>query len=177
MAKHSRKKGFFRNLTIRHWGWVHFKLTILYWASVMFRFTPEGVYSTLQQPIVAIWTILTALGAIISVTGLMFSAQPRQSRFHTSGVSIELAGLLMFITGPIVYWITQLSLIMDLRQQGIPVHELLVTRYALVVYSYAMVAAILARILVVLPRFLILLRSTRDQRGDLTGADPREDES
>lgn len=141
-----------RNLTLRHWGWLHFKVALIYWANVMYRWTPVAVADTLREPYLVIWTGMTVFGGLLSIVGLVMSAQPANNRFHVVGVSIELAGLCFFIIGPIVYWTTQLSLIVT-NADHLPFGERMHIRYALVCFAYAMIAAIIARILVVFPRF------------------------
>lgn len=143
----------FKNMTPRHWGWLHFKLALFYWANVMYRWTPNAVADSLREPLLLIWTLLTCIGAVVSIVGLVMSAQPANNRFHVIGVSIELSGLCLFIIGPFVYWTTQLSILLT-RSDGAPnmVTEMH-TRYAICCFAYAMMAAIVARILVVLPRF------------------------
>jgi peptidoglycan biosynthesis protein MviN/MurJ (putative lipid II flippase) len=144
--------GAIRNLTPRHWGWLHFKLAMIYWASVMMRFPPDAVADSLKEPYIFIWTAMTMFGGLVSMVGLFMSAQPATNRFHVVGVSIELAGLCLFIIGPIVYWTTQLSIFVT-NQDHLPLMERLHTRYAVICLAYAMTAAIVARILVVFPRF------------------------
>jgi hypothetical protein len=139
-------------MTLRHWGWLHFKLALIYWANVMYRWTPIAVADTLKEPYLAIWTTMTIFGGALSVVGLIMSAQPASNRFHVIGVSIELAGLCFFIVGPIVYWTTQLALLLT-NADHLPLDARMHTRYALCCFAYAMIAAIVARILVVFPRF------------------------
>ncbi len=126
---------------IRRFAWIHFKLAIASWA-LAFMFLPP---TTTQDSIGNyIWLGVCFIGALSSALGLTLGFR---SKWRTSSVVIELAGLSAMLVGPVIYFSAQLFLVI----QG--TDETFQQRFALLFFAWAMVAAVLARMATVIPRF------------------------
>lgn len=137
--------GAFRRLTPEHLGWLHFKIALgLVWPIALITLTPVTLVGSLGW-VVYFMAITTLTGALVSMTGLVMSAQ--RGTLAVVGLSVELAGLFFFLVGPLTYAITYGVLSVtgfgELKNvQFIP----------LAIFSYSMVAAIINRIVIVMPR-------------------------
>lgn len=129
-------------LTPRHWSWLHFKLALLVWSLTFLRYTPIRVDDTLGAQIVQLALGVTALGCLISMVGLIMSAQGGKA--GVIGLSIELSGIYFTFAAPIVYFFTQVWLAASLPEGE--------QRYALGVYAYVVIAAMICRLVIVRPR-------------------------
>jgi hypothetical protein len=131
-----------RRLSIRHWAWIHFKLTLAAWSVLLVVFTPTVVLGTLGGAVILLVAGATFVGAMVSVLGIVLSAQTGSAA--VVGLSVELAGLFLMLAGPVAYTITQVGLVLTDPSGS--------QRIALAAFAYAMCAALLCRILVVAPR-------------------------
>lgn len=127
-----------RRLTIQDWVWLHFKVALMVWAAVLWRFTPVKVGDAIGSLIVAV-SVVTLLGGLISVAGLIRSAWSRTAAVRWLGV--ELAGLTLMSVGPGAYFAVQVWLAATLADGE--------QRYALCVLAYVLCAAMLARVVIV----------------------------
>lgn len=133
-----------RRLTPVHWAYIHFKLALgVAWPITLWALTPAVVNEALQRAIVTTMASVTVIGGVMSVVGLVMTAQ--RGRTRTIGVSIELAGIALLSSGPLAYFLTQATLAMG------PGGE---QRTALAVFSYAMLAALICRVVMLLPWFI-----------------------
>jgi len=130
-------------VTLPHWAWIHVMVAFFVWVVMLQVFTPIGVYATLQEPLVAIWTTTAALGGLTAIVGLLMSLAA-QAKVRVISVSVELFGLILAAVGPFTYTITQLSLLLT---------ETPDTRAALSVLAYFSLSVIIYRIIIVIPRF------------------------
>lgn len=135
------KRFSFRRLSSADWSWIHFKLAILVWSLVLMWFTPTQV-NIAQGAVAAVFTIVTAIGVVVSVVGLAMSAQHGQ--LGLIGLTIEYSGIIFASTGPFSYLITQVYLSVTLPNGD--------QRYALAVLTYVVFAALLARFRIVRAR-------------------------
>lgn len=131
---------------VRRAAWLHFKLALGAWA-VAFMLVPPVV--TIEAVNNVVWLMVCLTGSIVSATGLILGFWTKRRR---ASIIVELAGILLMIVGPVVYWTTQLSIL----NSGDP--EAFQGRFALSFYAYAMVAAVLARLATVFPRFSLKQR-------------------
>lgn len=128
---------------MRHWAWIHTLAALGGWAVLIDIWTPTAVFAALQDPIVSVWTIVTLIGAITAIVGVMLSVAHRATT-RVISVSVELTGLLLAAVGPLTYFIAQFSLLFtDVFDQ----------RIALVMFAYFGLSIIIYRIVVVVPRF------------------------
>jgi len=132
-----------KRVTLPHWAWIHVMVAFFVWVVMLQVFTPIGVYATLQEPLVAIWTTTAALGGLTAIVGLLMSLAA-QAKVRVISVSVELFGLILAAVGPFTYTITQLSLLLT---------ETPDTRAALSVLAYFSLSVIIYRIIIVIPRF------------------------
>lgn len=131
------------NLKIQHWALINFKLALgVVWPALMLLATPVAVQSVLGNVIVYAWTISTFVGGVISIEGLIMSAQEDRPRIRLLGISIELIGLFFMAGGVLSYFCTQLSILLSQADQ-------FQNRLALTVFAYAMLASLIWRISIV----------------------------
>ncbi|WP_307083520.1 hypothetical protein [Arthrobacter agilis] len=131
-----------KRLTPVHWAYIHFKFALgVVWPTVLWLLTPTAVNDALQRTIVTTMAGATILGGIMSITGLIMTAQ--RGRVRTIGVSIELAGIALLSSGPLSYFFTQAYLALSNYE-----------RAALAVFAYAMLAALICRFVMLLPWFI-----------------------
>lgn len=129
-------------LTPVHWAYIHFKLIIgIAWPLTLWALTPAVVNEALQRAIVTTMASVTVIGGLLSIVGLIMTAQ--RGKVRTIGVSIELAGIAFLSSGPLAYFLTQAYLALENTE-----------RAALAVFSYAMLAALACRLVMVLPWFI-----------------------
>lgn len=131
-----------KRLTPVHWAYIHFKLAIgLAWPTALFLFTPAVVNDALQRSIISAMAGVTIVGGLMSIVGLVMTAQ--RGNVRTIGISIELAGIALLSSGPLAYFLTQSTLAFDDQD-----------RVALAVFCYAMLAALICRVVMLLPWFI-----------------------
>lgn len=131
-----------KRLTPVHWAYIHFKLAIgLAWPIALFNFTPEVVNDALQRSIISAMAGVTITGGMMSIVGLVMTAQ--RGNIRTIGISIELAGIALLSSGPLAYFLTQSTLAITDPE-----------RVALAVFCYAMLAALVCRVVMLLPWFI-----------------------
>lgn len=132
-----------KRITFRHWAWIHVMLAFTTWTVLLQLYTPVGVYSALQEPLVTLWTTTAAIGAVLAIVGLVMSLAAH-ARTRVISVSVELFGLILAAVGPFTYTATQASLILS---------ETLEARLALTALAYFTLSVIVYRIIIVIPRF------------------------
>lgn len=134
MIEISSSKFSLKRLTSEDWSWVHFKVVIFIWAIMILNYTPTPIANALGI-LADIFAIVTALGILISVTGIIMSAQI--GSIGLIGLTIEYSGIIFTATGPFTYLMIQLYLATKLPDGD--------QRYALCVLAYVVIAALFAR--------------------------------
>lgn len=85
-----------------------------------------------------LWCAFTVVGFVVSLSGLIMAAQPR--RFRVPGRQVEMAGIWLFLGGPVCYGIIQTTLWWDTGDA---------LRGAQVSLAIALTATLVARVLIV----------------------------
>lgn len=148
-----RQKNLLAKVKFQAWLWIHFKLALLVWSVLLYHFTPPQVQDTQGSFLTGLMTIVTGIGAVIAIVGLIVKNQGGE--ITLVGTEIELGGLFFMAAGPVTYLFTQISLALNLPNgEG-------ETRYALCAFAYALCAALLARIAIVFDHFR---KQTRDPK-------------
>lgn len=133
---------YFKRLTPVHWAWVHAKVALGTWAALLLTFTPERVNSALGWTLIGSIALVTILGALVSIVGLVMSVQA--GRYALTGLTIELSGLyFMLLGGAVPYLVTQFSLTFAAAGSD---------RIALTAFAYSMCAFLVCRIALVTSR-------------------------
>lgn len=126
------------HLTAVDWAFLNVKISLgLVWPLFFFSgdsLLPAGTGGLFLW----LWCACTVLGFIVSVTGLIMAAQP--SKCHARGRRVELAGIWLFLGGPVCYGILQLGLLAETHN---PI------RGAQIALAYALTAALVARLFIV----------------------------
>lgn len=134
----------FRRLTPVLWGWLIFKIVLgLGWTHAMFLFTPTSIADEISIESQTLWIVGTALGAIISLVGMLMSVSTNRRR-SLQGLTVELIGIVLFAGGPFQYLAIQLSFFPDRFTE----------RYALAWFALAMLTAIGVRFIDVGGKFI-----------------------
>lgn len=144
MAAHKTRRTLraLKRLTPVHWAYIHFKLAVgIAWPVALFLFTPAVVNDALQRSIITAMSGVTVVGGLMSIVGLVMTAQ--RGNVRTIGISIELAGIALLSSGPLAYFLTQATLAVNDQD-----------RVALSVFCYAMLAALICRVVMLLPWFI-----------------------
>lgn len=128
-----------RRMKAQQWAWLHLKLALGFgWTTAMLFVTPTTLRDGLEVNGIAFWTIGTALGALVSIIGMVMS-MAIAIRTKLLGLTIEFIGLILFAGGPLQYFAIQVS------QLGTDFQD----RYALSWFAYCMLAAVLVRLVAV----------------------------
>lgn len=129
---------------IRRVAWLNFKLALATWSVVFILVPPTATQNALGS---IAWLIVCFLGAVISAVGLTMGFW---AKLRNISILVELAGICMMVVGPVVYFITQIVIMVGPPMNGVDPFQ---QRFALTIYAYAMIAAVLARLAEVIPRF------------------------
>lgn len=126
------------HLTPVDWAFVNVKISLgIVWPVFYFSADPVRPQGT-DGIFLYLWCACTVIGFIVSVTGLILAAQPR--RFRYSGRQIEIAGIWLFLGGPVCYGILQAGLLVETHNS---------IRGAQIALAYALAAALVARVFMV----------------------------
>lgn len=131
-------KRILNHLTPVDWAFVNIKVSLgIFWP--VFYFSGDSVRPAGTGGLFLwLWCAFTVIGFLVSLTGLILAAQPRKFRF--SGRQVEIAGIWLFLGGPVCYGILQAGLLWETHN---PI------RGAQVALAYALTAALVARVLIV----------------------------
>lgn len=132
-------------LQAQHWAWLNALVGLGVWGILIGIYTPISYGVLFQQPIVAIWSILTVLGVVIAITAVLWSVA-RSAVLRTLAVSVELIGLCFAAVGPLLYFLAQLLLFTVPTADGS-------ARYPLTAFTFFALSLIIYRIIVLFPRF------------------------
>lgn len=125
------------------WGWLIFKLIFgVGWPLALLTFTPASLLASLGWVIYLVAST-TLTGALISIVGLILSAQ--SGTRATVGLTVELVGILLMLVGPISYCLTLVT-VATVGFGGTPGWQFIPS----VFFSAGMVSAIVNRLLIVL---------------------------
>lgn len=132
-----------RALRPAHWGWLNFKLVIgLAWPVLVLLAMPPAPAEVLGH-VFGLAGLVTVIGTVISVIGLLMTAQP-DSSVRTIGLSIELVGISFVAALPLTYAIAQVVLFVSGDPDGL-------SRIAIAILAWASVSALAARALTLIP--------------------------
>lgn len=89
--------------------WLPPKFLLILWAILYGIFTPDATESVVIESIRWVWLTVTAVGAAVSVVGIFVKAAPGGNQ--TLAYLLEVGGLSAAIVGPLIYFTTQVTLI------------------------------------------------------------------
>jgi len=136
---------FFRAITPRHWGWIHFKVALGFgWGTAILFYPPPSIQQDLNHDTVYVWAFGTIIGAVISIVGILMTVSHRDHRKIT-GLGVESVGIVLLGGGPLQYFLLQLGYLFDGEFEA---------RYQLTWFAYAMLAAIIVRAIIIVPQFI-----------------------
>lgn len=139
-------------LTRVDWAYINFKLALGLVFPLAYFLSDRVQASQQAFPVFLLtlaWLLFTGLGFIVSVAGLIMSAQ-YSSKIRSRGMRLELSGLYVFLTGPVLYGI---SLVIWFFNTWNPL------LFAQVALAYALSSAVLARI------YLVRRIAIKDEEG------------
>jgi uncharacterized membrane protein len=125
-----------KHLTRLDWAYVHFKAALgLLW------FIPLTQVDYLQRSttlwFIIIWAAITCSGFVISLVGLVMSAQSFQTR--RNGFVVEMTGLWLIMAAPAVYGMIQVGLMWTTGEN----------RWLAIAFAYILCAALLPRMIMI----------------------------
>lgn len=126
----------FSHLTRLDWAYVHFKAALgLMW------FIPLTQVEYLQRQtavwFIIAWAAVTCTGFIISLVGIVMSAQSFQTR--RNGFVVEMTGLWLVMAAPAVYGVIQVGLMLTTGEN----------RWLALAFAYILCAALLPRMIMI----------------------------
>jgi uncharacterized membrane protein len=132
----SALSGALSRLTRLDWAYIHFKAALgLLW------FIPLTQLDYLQRAtavwFIVAWALVTCAGFVISVTGLIMSAQQFETR--RNGFRVEMTGLLLIMAAPAVYGLLQVGLMWSTGEN----------RWLAIAFAYILCAALVPRIIMI----------------------------
>jgi uncharacterized membrane protein len=119
-------------LTRIDWAYVHFKAALgLLW---IIPLTQSTYLQNRTAPwFVLIWGLLTTLGFVVSLIGLVMSAQKFETR--RNGFRVEMTGLVLLMSAPAIYGLVQVGLAVTTGAD----------RWIAIAFAYIICAAIVPR--------------------------------
>ncbi|UUG69982.1 membrane protein [Arthrobacter phage Bauer] len=123
-------------LTCTDWAYIHFKAALgLLW---IIPLTQIAYLKTSTSPwFIVAWGALTSIGFIVSVTGLIMSAQKYETRRR--GFRVEMTGLWLMMLAPAVYGMIQIGLLITTG------HD----RWIAIAFAYIICSAIVPRMVMI----------------------------
>jgi uncharacterized membrane protein len=121
-----------RGLTRTDWAYVHFKAALgLLW---IIPLTQSTYLQNRTAPwFILIWGFLTTLGFVVSLIGLVMSAQKFETR--RNGFRVEMTGLVLLMSAPAIYGLIQIGLIFTTGSD----------RWIAIAFAYIICSAIVPR--------------------------------
>lgn len=148
---------------LRHWAWIHAFLALgLGWGHSIVLFPPSAFDDVVDQSLIFRMGILSALGAIVSVIGLMLTRSLHPRRVH-KGLWIELVGVALLAGGPLQYLGLQIGFLVDDISESGGFDQ----RYALSWFAYSMVAFVAIRFFIIIPELIESANKARVQERSL----------
>ena len=126
----------FSGLTRTDWAYVHFKAALgLLW---IIPLTKIAYLQASTSPwFILLWGFLTTLGFVVSVVGLIMSAQRNETR--RNGFRVEMTGLILLMAAPAVYGLIQIGLAITTKQD----------RWIAIAFAYIICSAIVPRMVMI----------------------------
>ena len=125
-----------RGMTRTDWAFVHFKAALgLLWIIPLLK-SPSVQGNTPAWFILA-WMALFILGFLVSLVGLVMSAQAFQTR--RTGFRVEMTGLVLLMSGPAIYGLVQAGVWITTG----------VDRSAVIAFAYIICAGLLPRMVMI----------------------------
>lgn len=125
-----------RGLTRTDWAFVHFKAALgLLWVIPLVK--SPAVQGNTPLWFILAWMALFILGFLVSLVGLVMSAQTFQTR--RNGFRVEMTGLVLLMSGPAIYMLVQAGVWIT---SG-------VDRSTAIVFGYIICAALLPRMVMI----------------------------
>jgi hypothetical protein len=136
MSKLASLRQALSHLTRLDWAYVHFKAALgLLW------FIPLTQVDYLQRQtavwFIVTWAVITCTGFVVSLVGLVMSAQSFQTR--RNGFVVEMAGLWLIMAAPAVYGVIQVGLMWTTGEN----------RWLAIAFAYILCAALLPRMIMI----------------------------
>ena len=110
----------------------------------MFFVPPESLSVALTNDSLAVWSIGTMVGGLVSITGI-FMTVALSDKWKMRGLGTEIVGLILLGGGPLQYCLIQVGFLVEANG---------INRYALAWFAYAMIAAIIVRAVQIVPTFV-----------------------
>lgn len=130
---------------IRYWAWIHAFLALgIGWGHAIALYPPTSYIGQVDLGLVLRMGLLTALGAITAVVGMLMTRSISQRQQHR-GLWVELVGTILMGGGPLQYFGIQLAYVLEGEFDA---------RYALVWFAYAMGAFVIVRFSIVIPALI-----------------------
>jgi uncharacterized membrane protein len=123
-------------LTRIDWAWLHFKAALgLLW---IIPLTQIAYLQSATAPwFILAWGLVTTSGFVISVTGLVMSAQKNKTR--RNGFRVEMTGLVLMMAAPAVYGLIQIGLLVTQRSD----------RWIALAFAYIICSALIPRMVMI----------------------------
>lgn len=102
------------HLTRTDWAFLHAKVALCFLLMIPLV-QLASVKDNLTQAFVLAWFLVTLVGFWVSAVGLVMSAQKYQTR--RNGFAVEMSGLWLIMSGPLVFILFQIGLWVDTGQQ------------------------------------------------------------
>ena len=147
-------------VSLRIWAWMHAFLALgLGWGHAISIYPPTSYDGVLDLTLVFRMGVLTAIGSIGAVVGMLMTRSQSQRTQH-KGLWVELVGTVLMAGGPLQYWSIQLGYIAQGEFDQ---------RYALMWFAYAMCSFMLVRYSILIPA---IIKSSRKARAQERGLRP-----
>lgn len=89
-------------------GWLLLKLTLGFgWTHAMLFVTPDSIAQATDSANVVVWTVMTAVGALVSIIGMGIAHRVKGQA--VLGYTIEFVGIVLFAGGPLQYLLVQVG--------------------------------------------------------------------
>lgn len=141
-----------RRIDLQRWTWINFKFGMFMFALSVLIYQPAST-ATVNHLVALVWVYSAMFGAVISVAGIVWTAQPGDHA-RKYGTATELCGLILLGIGPLIYWIIMTAIVVTHE----PGWE---QRTGVMWFAYAMTAVVVARAMSIAPRYM---REVRDMK-------------
>lgn len=139
---------------MRIWAWIHAFLVLgIGWGHAIMLYPPTNYTGVVDLDLVFRMGLLTAIGSIVSVVGLLMTRSYSARRQH-KGLWVELVGTILMAGGPLQFFSIQV---------GFLITEGMFLRYALVWFAYTMCSFMVVRFAILIPAILESSRKARAQ--------------
>ena len=105
----TRVSTIFDNVPGRSWTWIVVKVLATVWMIRYMTNTPQVTHDILGDVLQTTF-LIASFGSVLSIVGMFISAQPKEWT-HRNGPLFEIVGLLLLVSGPLIYASTQLWIV------------------------------------------------------------------